>query len=978
MKYVIFVLVLFPQIVFAGSISGRLLDAETAEPLAGIEITYWNEAESFGTNDVTDSDGGFLLDGLPEGFAEIRACPEINTGYAYQPSDCREVYLAEGQSKNSQIIALQKGALVRGYIKEVNMTPMAEMTYDYDGIYSMGDGITDTNGMYQMRLPLGEYVISLYEEIYNDFHRHIAVTDISQTIDVNDIIVYSADNGATISGNVTNPGSYPYEGGFFIAAVEAGTVIDANSVCLLRGVGEDFLAAPGVFTINGLPTGMNYDVYLMLEQETEGDQEAMSVHDAQFNISAGTSDVNLACASQGSFVIGRVINESSQPVLDAVVVLTDQTTGAFAGFIDVGEHGEYIIQNVPSGTYTFTAVHSRYLNTSVTVQITDSIPVNADTIVMPYAAQKEGADLSGNGIVNMSDFAIFANQWMQSGSLEANFDQEGVVDFNDLLKLTENWLSESVWHYVVDTTTYGNIADIQGKWYLRNIQTQQNGQPDNFGYYTAEFNFYNDGFFTGIGEDNQGNFKPESGTVSIVDGAAAFTFSDGYTMSAPFNTSKNVMVHNFKDGTDELGIDIFVKKADTYSGSDLTGIWRLRSIITQQNGQPDNFGYDTGVFTVLADGSFTGTMTDCNGDSWQESGTVSVDSQGIVTWDFDGTEEFWQNALSAGKDFLIGNFQQEEALYLDVLVKQGASYSISDLGGTWYLHSMSTQKNGLPDNFGFDTGIFIFENDGSFAGIMTDHDDNSWSESGTASVDSNGTVTLDFGGGFTLKPVLNADKDVMASNSQDDEDYDLDIFIKRASDYARFNSNSDVITNPWLGLTNVGDSYSLVGYGDFAGATRSYSLTGTETVMGVKTLILRILGHGQNPAVEYYDVRIAQDIQGNLRVLKVTGADYSGDPVSWQADTPENAPIFLPAHPAERQLLSLIGSEYHEVIALDQTVPQMSTGAGPYTGCMQYRWGDIGSGNMDDSYLCPGTGFVKEVWNIEESGSTYGWERVQD
>ena len=117
MKYAIFVLVLFPQIVFAGSISGRLIDAQTAEPLAGIEITYWNEAQSFWTNDITDSDGGFFFEGLPEGFAEIKACPEINTGYVYQPSDCREAYLAEGQSKSSQIISLKRVHLFRDISK---------------------------------------------------------------------------------------------------------------------------------------------------------------------------------------------------------------------------------------------------------------------------------------------------------------------------------------------------------------------------------------------------------------------------------------------------------------------------------------------------------------------------------------------------------------------------------------------------------------------------------------------------------------------------------------------------------------------------------------------------------------------------------------------------------------------------------------------------------------------------------------------
>jgi len=49
---------------------------------------------------------------------------------------------------------------------------------------------------------------------------------------------------------------------------------------------------------------------------------------------------------------------------------------------------------------------------------------------------------------------------------------------------------------------------------------------------------------------------------------------------------------------------------------------------------------------------------------------------------------------------------------------------------------------------------------------------------------------------------------------------------------AEFGSNSDIITNPWLGLTNVGDGYTPAGYGDFEGAIRTFSLIGNERVLG--------------------------------------------------------------------------------------------------------------------------------------------------
>jgi len=195
------------------------------------------------------------------------------------------------------------------------------------------------------------------------------------------------------------------------------------------------------------------------------------------------------------------------------------------------------------------------------------------------------------------------------------------------------------------------------------------------------------------------------------------------------------------------------------------------------------------------------------------------------------------------------------------------------------------------------------------------------------------------------------------------------------SEAPEFNSTSDVITNPWLGLFNVGDNYSLAGYGTFEGALRSYSLIGKETVLGVNCLVLHVEGHGENPITEYYDARIAQDTTGDLRVLKITGVDDGGGAFSWQASSADTAPIFIPANPQAGQVYGFIDGEYHEVIALDQTVVQMSTGMGPYSGCMQYNWNEGKEANdVDKQFHCPGIGIVKEIW--DDDGNSNGWERI--
>lgn len=191
---------------------------------------------------------------------------------------------------------------------------------------------------------------------------------------------------------------------------------------------------------------------------------------------------------------------------------------------------------------------------------------------------------------------------------------------------------------------------------------------------------------------------------------------------------------------------------------------------------------------------------------------------------------------------------------------------------------------------------------------------------------------------------------------------------------AVFDDSSDVITNPWLGLVNVGDSYELTGNGTLDGCRQIFSIVGTETIMAVDCMIFRWDEPDCDGQNETYsdDIYIAQDICGNIRVLQVMG-DGDGGPFNWQSQTPGDAPIFIPGNPQVGQVLPLLGVEFHEVIALNQTVGPLSTGAGPYSGCMQLNWVDPGEG-IDEHYLCPDVGFVKIVW--EGDGEMDVWERV--
>ena len=379
-------------------------------------------------------------------------------------------------------------------------------------------------------------------------------------------------------------------------------------------------------------------------------------------------------------------------------------------------------------------------------------------------------DLDSDGDVDGTDMFIFSDAYANE-DLAADLDNSGAVDADDLAAFAASFGRSGCL-----LSSY-SLSDLEGTWYLRSLSTQKNDQEDNFGFDTGAFTFQSDGSFSGTMTDNEGTSWSESGTGSISeDGVATWSFDGGGSWSTLMNAGKDVMLGNYQDD-DELGLDVFVKKSSSYSTSDLEGTWYFRSLCTQKNGQTDNFGYETGMFTVQGDCSFTGNLTDSDGDSWNENGTISVSGDGVVTWSVDSGGSL-SAVINASKDVMVGDYQSPDEFILNVFVKKGSFYSISDLAGTWYLRSLGTQKDDHPDNFGYDTGVFTFQSDGSFTGTMTDNDGTSWSEIGTGSISADGVVTWSFDGGGSWSTVMNTGKDVMPGNYQDDDEFDLDILVR--------------------------------------------------------------------------------------------------------------------------------------------------------------------------------------------------------
>ena len=433
------------------TISGVVLDTVTAQPLENVEVTYYSERYELWQNDITNANGEFSLTGLRDGPAEIKARPSIDSTYSWNlPWLINYISLTEGENRTHQIIALQKGALVTGFVKDSLNQQIADIDIEWTGKMCDGWMKTDQNGYYEIRLPIGDYKISINSEDDNlgTTGATVTVTDVNQHINVNDIIVYSEQTGKSISGSIINPGAYPKTGFFGIIAFKTGTIINPENLYTTIPVSETGLEQADSYTLTSLPPDYNYDLYLVTVNETEDDIESLSIRDAQFNIEPGTANINLYYTSEGSTLTGTVQNIDSYPILGAYVILTQYNNGQFAAFTNTDENGNYLLYNIPAGQYAITTTHSMYQNTSTTsiIEVTDTETLNISTIPMPFIAKKEATNLNGDGFVNMLDYAILAESWMTTNSLEADFNQNGTVEAQDLFQITETWLYQPIWY----------------------------------------------------------------------------------------------------------------------------------------------------------------------------------------------------------------------------------------------------------------------------------------------------------------------------------------------------------------------------------------------------------------------------------------------------------------------------------------------------------------------------------------------------
>jgi len=168
---------------------------------------------------------------------------------------------------------------------------------------------------------------------------------------------------------------------------------------------------------------------------------------------------------------------------------------------------------------------------------------------------------------------------------------------------------------------------------------------------------------------------------------------------------------------------------------------------------------------------------------------------------------------------------------------------------------------------------------------------------------------------------------------------------------AEFGSNSANISNPYIGPDNTA-AFIHAGYGTKNMMYEYGHTVGTDIVDGVKCYRHISI---RTEFAEYNESWVAQDTSGDIYFLKY-----------WDGEDPEpvvlgkdNAVLLLPADPQVNDVI--FGDK--TVLQIGVTVPQLSTGLGPFTNCLKTQETD-----GDIVYYAPNVGEVKKEYAGEVGG----------
>lgn len=223
-----------------------------------------------------------------------------------------------------------------------------------------------------------------------------------------------------------------------------------------------------------------------------------------------------------------------------------------------------------------------------------------------------------------------------------------------------------------------------------------------------------------------------------------------------------------------------------FTTNDLQGTWNYLGLISGDS--PDQTpGWYWGSFKINSKGkvTFTSSVTDSLGNPpyTPTGGTFNISSSGIVTASYVNS---FRGVMNKNKDMIVatatmapGDSQGVNGYNLQIALKSGGTYDISDLQGTWHGHVLASGDS--PQWIGWAYFKMTVDNNGNGQFISINRSDGNSTlpqpNSVSLSIASDGIITQD--GKPSLHGVMSKDKNIIVMTMDDGgEGYDLLILQK--------------------------------------------------------------------------------------------------------------------------------------------------------------------------------------------------------
>ncbi|MES1042532.1 hypothetical protein FOA20_24445 [Peribacillus simplex] len=350
-------------------LTGMVIDEETRQPIVGALVEVFDEfgvSIAFG---LTDQNGEYLIQGLPQGIFTVRASAP---GYL---SETASADLGAGENVlNFELRRVpESSSVIAGTVTDsISGAPITGVRIDLNNSRGefIGFTFTDSNGQYYFQgLEPGTYNISASAEGYLEAQLTLTLEAGESDLNANISLIRASGLGS-IRGQVRNA-----KNNLPIASARV-EILNSQGV-LVAAVSTD---SSGFFEVQGLLPG-RYTVRASASLYITGSTEAVVN-------AGGTTNVTLFLTMALASLSGTVTDEKNGKPIPCALISAFNHAVKLKVFGKTNENGKYIITALVPGTYTVRVSAKGYLTETVTVTLEPGESLVLDFQLKPLKISK--------------------------------------------------------------------------------------------------------------------------------------------------------------------------------------------------------------------------------------------------------------------------------------------------------------------------------------------------------------------------------------------------------------------------------------------------------------------------------------------------------------------------------------------------------------------------------------------------------------